>query len=287
MRLIAFQENGRAVLGVRRNDLVVNLSLVAPDLPATLAGLLVAGRSALETAAARAAAAPASATRPLETLRYLPPAPHPGKILCLGLNYAAHAAEKGAARPASPQIFCRWATTLVGHQAPLLRPRCSTQLDYEGELAVIVGAMGRHVARKDALSLVGGYAVFNDASVRDFQFQTTQWTMGKNFDGTGGFGPECVTPEELPPGAAGLRLRTRLNGQVMQDADTKAMLFDVAETLAFITQAMTLHPGDVIVMGTPAGVGWVRKPPVFMKAGDVCEVEIEGIGILRNPIQDE
>jgi len=233
------------------------------------------------------ARAPARAVLSLEDLVYLPTIPHPHKILCLGLNYEDHAAESRMAKPPCPVVFVRCATSLVGHREPLIRPSCSEQLDYEGELAVIIGKRGRHISREQALSFVAGYSIFNDASVRDYQFKTPQWTMGKNFDGTGGFGPECVTPDELPSGAAGLRLQTRLNGTLMQDANTKNMLFDVPATIEFVSQAITLQVGDVLVMGTPSGVGCSRKPPVFLKPGDVCEIEIEGIGTLTNPIVAE
>lgn len=287
MRLITFEKDGRPVLGVRRKDDLVDLSIAAPWLTQYLVPLLAGGSEALAQIKTAASMAPSRAVLPLDGLTYLPPVTHPGKIICLGLNYAEHAAESRLQKPPCPVLFARFAGTLVGHDAALVRPACSEQLDYEGELAVIIGKTGRAVSREQALSLVGGYSIFNDASVRDFQFRTSQWTMGKNFDRTAGFGPECVTPDELPPGAAGLRLQTQLNGVVMQEGNTRDMLFDVAETIAFVTRAMTLVPGDLLVMGTPAGIGWARKPQVFMRAGDVCEVEIEGIGVLRNPIADE
>jgi 2-keto-4-pentenoate hydratase/2-oxohepta-3-ene-1,7-dioic acid hydratase in catechol pathway len=284
VRLITFEKDGRPMLGVRRKDDLVDLSIAAPRLTQYLVPLLAAGSAAMAQIKTAVGMAPSRAILPLEEVTYLPPVTSPGKIICLGLNYAEHAAESRLQRPPCPTLFARFASTLVGHRAPLVRPACSAQLDYEGELVVIIGKTGRSVSRDEALGLVGGYSIFNDASVRDFQFKTPQWTMGKNFDRTGGFGPECVTPDELPPGATDLRLQTRLNGVVMQEANTGQMIFDVAEAIAFVTQAMTLAPGDLLVMGTPAGIGWARKPQVFMRAGDVCEVEIEGIGTLRNPI---
>jgi 2-keto-4-pentenoate hydratase/2-oxohepta-3-ene-1,7-dioic acid hydratase in catechol pathway len=163
----------------------------------------------------------------------------------------------------------------------------STQLDFEGEMVAVIGKSGRHIRKEDALSHVAGYSIFNDASIRDYQFKSAQWTIGKNFDHTGAFGPEFVTADALPPGASGLRLQTRLNGAVVQEASTASMIFDVATLVALLSEAVCLQPGDVIVTGTPSGVGLARKPPLFMKAGDVCEVEIEGLGILRNPIEDE
>jgi 2-keto-4-pentenoate hydratase/2-oxohepta-3-ene-1,7-dioic acid hydratase in catechol pathway len=181
----------------------------------------------------------------------------------------------------------RGPTSLVAHNEPIIRPRCSEQLDYEAELVAIVGKRGKHVPESDALDYIAGYSIFNEGSIREYQRKTSQWTAGKNFDKTGAFGPEFVTADELPPGATGLGIQSRLNGQVMQDANTSMMLFDVKETVALLTEFMTIEPGDVLVMGTPAGVGHARKPPVWMKDGDVCEIEIEKIGVLHNPIKDE
>jgi acylpyruvate hydrolase len=171
--------------------------------------------------------------------------------------------------------------------APIVRPRASSQLDFEGELVAIIGKPGRNIAAADALDHVIGYSIFNDASIRDYQFKSPQWTVGKNFDDTGAFGPCLVTADELPPGGRGLRLQTRLNGKVVQDASTEDMVFDVASLIAIISEAMTLQSGDIIVTGTPSGVGLSRKPPLFMRAGDLIEVEIEKIGILSNPIVEE
>jgi acylpyruvate hydrolase len=223
----------------------------------------------------------------LGAVTVLPPLSSPGKILCVGLNYRAHAFESNVAPPDHPTIFARFASSLIGHGAAIVRPRISAHLDYEGELAVVIGSRGRHIPRSRALEHVAGYSVFNDVSVRDIQLRTSQWTLGKNFDGTGAFGPAFVCAEGLPQGAAGLRLVTRLNGAVMQDGRTDDMIFDVATLVAELSACMTLMPGDVIITGTPSGVGQSRKPPVFMKAGDVCEVEIEGIGTLRNVVVDE
>lgn len=211
----------------------------------------------------------------------------PGKIVCVGLNYVDHAAESGFKPPAYPTLFTRFASSLVGPNEPIIRPRESEQLDYEGELVVVIGKTGRRIGKSAALDHVAGYSVFNDASIRDYQIRTTQWTQGKNFEGTGGFGPVFVTADALPPGARGLKIETRLNGRVMQSASTNDLIFDVATLIADISVGVTLDPGDLIVSGTPSGVGVARKPPVFMKAGDICEIEIEGIGILRNPVIDE
>jgi 2-keto-4-pentenoate hydratase/2-oxohepta-3-ene-1,7-dioic acid hydratase in catechol pathway len=213
--------------------------------------------------------------------------PEPRKIICLGLNYADHAAEGGHARPEYPSFFLRVATSLVGHGQGLVRPRVSDKLDYEAELVLVVSKRARHLTAANALDAVAGYSCFNDGSLRDYQRKTGQWTIGKNFDATGAFGPWFVPAADLPPGAAGLKIESRLNGQVMQSDNTRNMLFPVVETLCLASEAMTLEPGDLIVMGTPSGVGYARKPPVWMKAGDRIEIEIEGIGVLSNPVVDE
>jgi 2-keto-4-pentenoate hydratase/2-oxohepta-3-ene-1,7-dioic acid hydratase in catechol pathway len=205
----------------------------------------------------------------------------------MGLNYADHAKEGGNARPDYPSFFLRGPSSLTSHQAPIMRPKASDKLDYEAELAFIVGKKVRNVSRENALDCIAGYSIFNDASLRDYQRKTTQWTIGKNFDQTGAFGPWLVTPDELPAGAHGLQIQSRLNGAVMQNANTKDFLWDVAETIVLITECMTLEPGDVVITGTPAGVGYARTPPVFMKPGDVCEIELEGVGILKNTIEDQ
>jgi 2-keto-4-pentenoate hydratase/2-oxohepta-3-ene-1,7-dioic acid hydratase in catechol pathway len=211
----------------------------------------------------------------------------PGKIVCLGLNYADHAKEGGNARPEYPSFFMRGPSSLTAHLAPIIRPSVSDKLDYEAELAFIVGKKARNLTKENALDCVAGYSIFNDGSLRDYQRKTSQWTIGKNFDQTGAFGPWLVTPDELPRGAHGLQIQSRLNGNLMQNANTKDFLWGVAETIQLITECMTLEPGDVVITGTPAGVGYARTPPVFMKPGDVCEIEIEGIGVLQNSIKDQ
>ena len=222
----------------------------------------------------------------LSTVRILPPVPKPPKILCVGLNYDDHLAESGLKKPVYPEIFGRFATSLIAHGEPIRRPRESSTLDYEAELAVVIGRGGRRIQLDRALDHVAGYSVFNDATIRDFQLRTPQWTMGKNFDATGAFGPWLVTPDAVPTGARGLRIQGRLNGRVMQDASTDQLIFSVSALIEMISVAMSLEPGDVIITGTPGGVGAARKPPVFMQPGDLFEVEIEGIGLLSNPVQD-
>jgi len=283
MRLLAFAREGSAALGLRLGDEVVDLT--AEGLPATMSALLAQGHDAL--AAAQAAAKRARLRRPLAGVTYLPPIV-PGKAIAVGLNYVDHAAEspyKNA--PTYPVLFQRYPQSWVAHGADLVRPRVSEQFDYEGEMVVVIGKPGRYITKDRALEHVAGYSIFNDGSIRDYQFKSTQWMMGKNFDATGAFGPEIVTADELPEAARGLTLRTRLSGRELQNANTRDMIFDVPTLVAVCSEAMTLHPGDIIISGTPSGVGFARKPPVFMKAGDVCEVEIERIGVLRNRVVDE
>jgi acylpyruvate hydrolase len=246
-----------------------------PQLIAQGADLLHAGRELLAMNAID-----------LSVVRIQPPVPKPPKILCVGLNYNDHLEESGLKKPVYPEIFGRFATSLIAHGEPIRRPRESPALDYEAELAVVIGRGGRRIHRERALDHVAGYSLFNDATIRDFQLRTPQWTMGKNFDGTGSFGPWLVTPDAVAPGAHGLRIQGRLNGQVMQDANTDQLIFGVPQLIAMISVAMSLEPGDVIITGTPGGVGVARKPPVYMQPGDVFEVEIEGMGVLSNPVHE-
>ncbi|MEJ2059638.1 MAG: fumarylacetoacetate hydrolase family protein [Gammaproteobacteria bacterium] len=287
MRFVAFEDQGRSTIGVLDGDEVIPLKAADPALPDNLVDLLHSDGTAFEYIEHAVKRAVTLQRHPLESLTFRPVSENAGKYFCLGLNYAAHADEGGFEKPESPTVFVRSASSLVAHEQPLLLPQCTEQLDYEGELALIIGRAARRVPQARALDYVAGYSCFNDASARDYQFKTTQWTLGKNFDATGGFGPMFVTADELPPGGAGLRLTTRLNGQVMQDADTADMIFGVAETVSVLSQCCTLYPGDVIVMGTPAGVGFARKPPVWLQDGDQVEVEIEGIGTLRNPVRKD
>lgn len=225
---------------------------------------------------------------PLEGLVLAPPVPDPVTIVCLGLNYRDHAKEGGRAEPDFPWFFLRTARSMVAHGQPILMPKASTQLDFEAEMAVIIGrTVPRHVRAEDALQYVFGYSLFNDVSVRDFQRKTPQWTIGKNFDATGAFGPVLVTADELPSGGAGLRIQGRLNDEVVQDANTSDMIFPVDQTIALLAECMTLGAGDVLVMGTPSGVGQSRQPPLWLKPGDRFEVEIECIGTLSNSVAKE
>ncbi|MDM0117353.1 fumarylacetoacetate hydrolase family protein [Variovorax sp. J22R133] len=223
----------------------------------------------------------------LEGIEYLPPVPAPQKIICVGLNYLDHTRESKFEQPAYPTLFLRTAASFVGYEQPIVRPLCSDQFDYEGELAVFIGKPGRHIRKASALDHVAGYSVSNEGSVRDYQFKSPQWTVGKNFDRSGSIGPDFVSADELPPGGAGLRIETRLNGETVQSANTSEMVFDTATVISLVSEAMALHAGDVILMGTPAGVGLARTPPLFMHHGDVVEVEIEGVGLIRNRVADE
>jgi acylpyruvate hydrolase len=286
MRFATYVREGQPRVAVVDGDVAIDLNEAQPHVNADLRTALRNGADLAE--AARAAMDSAAPRQPLAGLTYAPLLPEPGKTICLGLNYFDHAKEAGRDKPEYPWFFYRGASSLLAHREPALLPRVSSKFDYEGELAVVIGArVPRHVPQAGALEYVFGYSCFNDMSVRDFQKRTPQWTIGKNFDRTGGFGPVLVTADELPPGAVGLRIQSRLNDHVMQDANTRDMIFSVAETIALLAQCMTLDPGDAIIMGTPAGVGQSRTPPVWMKAGDRVEVVIERIGTLHNPIDAE
>ncbi len=287
MRLVTFAHASGPRIGVRLGDVLVDLSLAAPGLPRNMRALLALGDAGLQDAAQAAAAAGTDCQLRFSSVRLLPPVPDPGKILCVGLNYVDHAIEVDPkSLPEHPVFFARLASTLVGHDAPLVRPLVSRMLDYEGEVAAVIGIGGRNIPREAALAHVAGYALFNEASVRDYQFRTSQWFLGKNFDDTGAFGPELCTTDELPPGACGLRLSTTVNGEVMQEASTSEMLFPVELLVATLSEAMTLSPGDVIVTGTPSGVGFALTPPRYLKPGDMVEVALEGYGVLRNSVID-
>lgn len=235
---------------------------------------------------ARAEQAAASAP-PLDAPRFRPVVVRPGKILCLGLNDVEHAREGNFPVPEYPAVFGRFASSLIGHQQPMLRPPESEQLDYEVELAVVVGKAGRRIPLASALDHVAGYTVFNDGTIRNYQRKTPQWTIGKNWHGTGALGPDLVTPDELPPGAAGLALETWVGDERLQDGNTGNMVFPVAETLALLSEVLLLEPGDVIAMGTVRGVGHARKPQRWLKPGETVRARIDRIGEISNPIVDE
>lgn len=285
MRFAAFRDTeGPGLAIVDEHGGLRGLRPTDAGYPGSLETLVGLDRDALEAAAAALRAGPAIDVGAIE---WLPPIARPGKIVCVGLNYADHTAESGFKQPDYPTLFARFTSSLVGHDAPVVRPRVSEQFDYEGELVAVIGKGGRHIPRETALDHVFGWSVFNDVSVRDYQFKSPQWTMGKNFDATGAFGPYLVTADEVPAGGKELTLETRLNGVVVQHATTDDLVFDVASLIAIISEGITLEPGDLIVTGTPSGVGAARKPQLWMKPGDVCEVEIEGVGLLVNRVVDE
>ncbi len=281
MKLASFRHRGIASWGVIGDGVIHDVGALLlgrfPDLKAAIAA------GALDAARDAAARAPRIA---LDDIAWLPVIPNPDKILCIGLNYEEHRKETGRSEVGNPTIFARFANSQIGHLAPLIRPKVSTQFDYEGELAVIIGTSCRHVARGDAFAQVAGYACYNDGSVRDWQRHTHQFTPGKNFWGTGPFGPWMVTPDDVGPLDA-LRLATRVNGETVQDATLGEMIFDIPRQIEYCSTFTRLEPGDVIATGTPGGVGSRRNPPLWLKAGDVVEVEIERVGLLRNAVADE
>ena len=281
MKLASFRAGGTSSWGVVDGDHIADLGAVLRDRFADLKSVIAAG------AIAALPGRLAQASRiPLAAIEWLPVIPNPDKILCVGLNYENHRKETGRSEVENPTIFARYTNSQTGHLADILRPRVSTDLDFEGELAVIIGTAGRYVARADAMGHVAGYACYNDGSVRDWQRHTSQFTPGKNFPQTGGFGPWMVTPDEL--GALGRqRLQTRVNGQVVQETLLEQMIFDVPRQIEYCSAFTRLEPGDVIATGTPGGVGAKRQPPLWLKPGDVVEVEIDGVGLLRNGVADE
>ena len=285
MNFLTYQSETGPRLAVVDGDNAIDLNHAQPQVPPDLRDALLAG---IDVTAAALAAINSSAPRlQRSTLKLAPLIPRPGKIICLGLNYFDHAKEGGRDKPEYPWFFFRGASSLIADGDAGLRPIVSERFDYEAELAVIIGKKAKHLTQENALDCVFGYTCFNDMSVRDYQKKTPQWTIGKNFDATGPLGPTLVTADQLKPGAVDLRIQCRLNGQVMQNANTTDMIWGVAETIALLTECLTLEPGDVIAMGTPAGVGQARTPPVWMKRGDVVEIDIEHIGVLTNPIQNE
>jgi 2-keto-4-pentenoate hydratase/2-oxohepta-3-ene-1,7-dioic acid hydratase in catechol pathway len=281
MKLLSFQgRNGRPSYGALRDDGIIDLGeRLARDGAPTLRALLATGQ--LE--AARKLAASTKADTPLEGIAFAPVIPDPEKIICVGLNYRDHVAETGRTVTENPALFARYPASQVGHLAPLVKPKVSDAFDYEGELAVIIGAAGRHIRVEQALQHVAGYACYNEGSIRDWQRHTSQFLAGKSFAQSGSFGPWMVTSDEIPDPSK-LTLETRLNGSVVQHTTTDLMITDVPHLIAYISTILPLTPGDVIVTGTPGGVGFKRTPPLWMKPGDTVEVEISGIGVLRNSV---
>jgi 2-keto-4-pentenoate hydratase/2-oxohepta-3-ene-1,7-dioic acid hydratase in catechol pathway len=280
MRLSTVNIAGRTTWGVIEGETFHDAGAVMAGQYADLKAAVTAGLAGVAEAAAKAS------TFPLSEIEWLPVIPNPDKILCVGLNYEMHRKETGRAEVEHPTIFARYSNSQTGHLKPIIRPKVSTELDYEGELAVIIGKPGRYIAREDALSHIAGFACYNDGSIRDYQRHTHQFIPGKNFPDTGAFGPWMMTPEELGP-LDELRIQTRLNGEVVQDAIFGQMIFDIARQIEYCSSFTRLEAGDVIASGTPGGVGAKRNPPLWMKPGDIVEVEIDKLGILRNPITQE
>ena len=283
MRFAAFEVGGQRGLAVEVRGELRGMLQRDVSFPVALETLIASGDEALRDAAMQLERAPLIDP----AARLLPPLVRPPKIICIGLNYADHTAETKLDQPQHPTLFLRTSGSLVAHGQPIVRPYSSEELDFEGEMAAVIGRGGRRISREQALEHVFGWSIFNEATVRDVQFRTQQWTLGKNFDSTGAFGPRLIAADEVPLGGRGLRIETRLNGEVVQSANTSDMIFDVAAQIAAISEAMTLEPGDVLVTGTPAGCGKWRTPQLWMKHGDVVEVEVEGLGVLTNPVVDE
>jgi 2-keto-4-pentenoate hydratase/2-oxohepta-3-ene-1,7-dioic acid hydratase in catechol pathway len=280
MKLASFTTVDGDTWGLVEGDDVFDVGSVLKDLPDL--------RSAIAAGAwdRVAQAAPNAPRFPIADIRWRPVIPNPDKIFCVGLNYEEHRKETGRAVVANPVIFSRFSNSQTGHEVPIVRPRFSDTLDYEGELAVIIGKTGRYITQEDAFSYVAGYACYNEVTVREWQYHTHQWVPGKNFLGSGAFGPWMVTPDEIAD-LDSARLTTRLNGQVMQDSTVDHMIFPIPRLIEYCSTFTQLEPGDVIVSGTPGGVGAKRNPPVYMQPGDRVEVEITGVGLLVNPVVDE
>ena len=275
MKLMSFEYGGAKSWGVVEGDVVVDLGSKAPTLRAALGNLAAITKDT--------AGLPRHA---LTGVTYLPPIPDPDKIICIGLNYLTHIVEGGRPVPTQPTIFTRWANTQIGHGEPIIRPNASETLDFEGELAVVIGNRARHVAEADYASVIAGYSCYNDGSVREWQRHSSQFGPGKNFPATGGFGPYLVTPDEAGD-VTKASLVTRLNGEEMQRATVDDLVFTIPKLIAYCSTFTELVPGDVIITGTTGGVGAYRNPPVWMKPGDTVEVEITGVGTLRNPVAQE
>ena len=285
MRLATIQTTAGPRAAILQGNHYVDLHSADPSLPKTIRSLLEAGESALKSAR-QAVERNANAVRYKDSsVKLLPPIPDPLKIVCLGLNYRDHAIESGAPIPKEPILFSKYATALIGPGEVIVLPPVSQEVDYEAELVIVVGKRGRYVKSAEAMSYVAGYTIGHDVSARDWQLKKKgkQWMVGKTFDTFAPIGPVIVTSDELL-NPHQLPIRLRLNGQTMQDSNTSQMIFDVSAVIAYISQVFTIEPGDLIFTGTPPGVGFARKPPVFLKSGDVVEVEIERIGVLRNPV---
>ncbi|UAB88170.1 fumarylacetoacetate hydrolase family protein [Ruegeria sp. SCSIO 43209] len=275
--------DGTAVFAVNGEN-AVNLTALHPAIGSDLMGLIAKP----ELADSLAPQIDAADSVPVSSITPALPVAAPGTIICMGLNYTDHIKEGGYDIPEYPTLFMRGKNSIMAAGQPMVRPTCSEKLDYEAELMLIVGKRGRHISEEDALDYVFGYTVFNDGSLRDYQRKTVQWTPGKNFDDTGAIGPFTVTPEDLPEGASGLKIESRVGDEILQSSNTANMIWGVRQVIATISEYTTLEPGDLIALGTPPGVGHAKKPnPRWLKPGETVEVEIEGIGICASPVIDE
>lgn len=284
MKYLVGTRSGKTSVFAMKGENAVNLSALDPAVGSDLMGLIL-DPELVKRLTPRIEDAE---TVPVSSITPALPVANPGAIICLGLNYTDHIKEGGYDIPDYPALFMRGRNSVMAAGAPMIRPACSEQLDYEAELMLIIGRGGRHISEADALAHVFGYTVFNDGSVRDYQRKTHQWTPGKNFDDTGAIGPFVVTPEDLPAGASGLRIESRVGKEILQSSNTGNMIWSVAQTIATISEYSTLEPGDLIAMGTPPGVGHAKKPnPRWLIPGETIEIEIEGIGICANPVVDE
>lgn len=287
MRLATIQTPNGPRAALRHGDEYIDLHATRPDLPISVRELLASGAGSLRSAA-EAAARPDAVRYPAASAKLLAPIPDPPKVICIGLNYRDHAAESGAPIPREPVVFSKFATAIIGPGEAIRLPAVSREVDYEAELVLVVGKRGRHLSAAAALDHLAGCTIGHDVSARDWQLKKDgkQWLAGKTFDTFAPIGPMLVTMDELGD-PHNLAIRLRLNGQTMQDSNTQQMIFRAGELLSYISQIVTLEPGDLIFTGTPPGVGFARKPPVFLKQGDVVEVEIEKLGVLRNPVVQE
>jgi 2-keto-4-pentenoate hydratase/2-oxohepta-3-ene-1,7-dioic acid hydratase in catechol pathway len=289
MKIVSYRERGSWRAGIMCDGCLADVAALDPasrDAPSTVRALLRAGQAAIDRAihlARKACSSGAVPLIPLEGVEIGPPVPDPEKIICLGLNYPEHAAELRFDVPPVPPLFAKFRNALTGPAGPIILPKASTQIDYEGELAVVIGRRCKDAPELDALGFVAGYTIMNDVSARDLQMQTGQWMAGKTLDTFAPMGPGIVPASDIPDPQK-LRITTRLNDITVQQGNTGEMIFPVARTIAFLSSLMTLEPGDIIATGTPSGVGFKRNPPIFLKEGDVVEVEIEGIGMIRNPV---
>jgi 2-keto-4-pentenoate hydratase/2-oxohepta-3-ene-1,7-dioic acid hydratase in catechol pathway len=284
MRLVSYLQDGERRLGGRVDGGIVDLNSISDAIPTDMRALLEGGDAAM--ASVRAALEEAKRLpdrRAPADIRLLPPVPDPPKIICIARNYAEHAAEANLEVLEYPNIFIRYRQSLIADGESIQVPRVSEQVDWEAELAVVIGKGGKHITRERALEHVAGYAIFNDVSVRDWQLRVKQFGAGKNFDASGPFGPDLVTADEVPDPQA-LTIQLEVNGTTMQSSTTAQMVFSVAGLIEHISTYSTLEPGDVIATGTPSGVGHFRKPPVYLKPGDVVRIEIEKVGVQQNPV---